>query len=194
MSHIDTDICVAGGGPAGLAAACAIVRATDYSVKVHGNAICKAYTTTTALQYMPSGNERGIPPHWSSAEKDVGCLPGLRGSLGLQAAGSWGAGEPEWSACPGGNRPGAVQEVRAPGPCRSHALMLLHVMHAQWAPLHHAGCRPSRCQSWAPSASARTGSLSSSDQPCSLARRCGKSELSASFNCQHSCSHCCYPK
>ena len=34
MSHIDTDICVAGGGPAGLAAACAIVRATKYSVKV----------------------------------------------------------------------------------------------------------------------------------------------------------------
>ncbi len=43
MSHIDTDICVAGGGPAGLAAACAIVRATDYSVKVRRNAFNSAY-------------------------------------------------------------------------------------------------------------------------------------------------------
>jgi 2-polyprenyl-6-methoxyphenol hydroxylase-like FAD-dependent oxidoreductase len=32
--EVDVDILVAGGGPAGLAAACAIHRATDYSVKV----------------------------------------------------------------------------------------------------------------------------------------------------------------
>lgn len=32
--QVDVDILVAGGGPAGLAAACAIHRATDYSVKV----------------------------------------------------------------------------------------------------------------------------------------------------------------
>ena len=32
--EVDIDILVAGGGPAGLAAACAIHRATGYSVKV----------------------------------------------------------------------------------------------------------------------------------------------------------------